>query len=185
VLVAVAERWRHAVGCAGGIRGWRWYVRALRLRMAAGGIRGWRWYVRALRLRMAAGWAVSECRARVIHGGGGVRQRIDCRGHASQLEKLPPASRRCRGRGGDAAGCGVRRGSASGSYGWSLGRGRATVAGAAAEGSWARGRGSRRAVAGAAGEGALNDGCCGRAAVGGAWACAGTSGGSLHCPLNG
>jgi hypothetical protein len=167
VLVAVAERWRHAVGCAGGIRGWRWYVRALRL-------------------RMAAGWAVSECRARVIHGGGGVRQRIDCRGRASQLEKLPQASRRCRGRGGDAAGCGVRRGSAA-PAGRTAGR---TVEGAGARLLRARrvrdrGRAGAAAVAGAAGEGALNGGCCGRAAVGGAWACAGTSGGSLHCPLNG
>ena len=148
MLVAVAERWRHAVGCAGGIRGCRWYVRALRLLMAAGGIRGCRWYVRALRLRMAAGWAVSECRAPVIHGGGGVRQRIDCRGRASQLEKLPQASRtmprawrRCRE-------LRVRRGSVApaGRTAGREGAGAAGVAGAVAEGSWARGRG----------------GCCGR-----------------------
>jgi hypothetical protein len=106
VLVAVAERWRHAVGCAGGIRGGDCFVRALRL-------------------RMAAGLAVSECRARVIHGGGGVRRGIDWHGRASRLEKRPQASRRCRGRGGDAAGCGVRRGSGAAA-------GRAAVEGAGA-----------------------------------------------------
>jgi hypothetical protein len=50
----------------------------------------------------------------------------------------------------------------------------AAVAGAAGEGSWAR---VERRLLRASG--------CFAAAVGGVWACAGTSGGSLHCPLNG
>jgi hypothetical protein len=66
---------------------------------------------------------------------------------------------------------------------WLRDRGRAGAAGEGALNGGCCGRAA--AVAGSAGEGALNGGCCGRAAVGGAWACAGTSGGSLHCPLNG
>jgi hypothetical protein len=102
----------------------------------------------------AAGWAVSECRARVIHGGEGVRQGTGS-WRASRLEKLPQASRRCRGRGGDAAGCGVRRGSAA-PAGRTAGR---TVEGAGARLLRARrvrdrGRAGAAAVAGAAGEGA-------------------------------
>jgi hypothetical protein len=178
VLVAVAERWRHAVGCAGGIRG-------------GGLFRAGAW--------RAHGCGICSFRVlRAIHGWGGVRRGIAWRGRASRLEKRRQASRRCHGRGGDAAEFGGEA-SCDGEAELRLvvrplrARARGCFA-AAGEGSWARGgrrllrgrgcfaaavgvawaRGGREAV----GSAWARDGRCGRAR-------AGTSGGSLHCPLNG
>jgi hypothetical protein len=151
--------------------------------------------------RLACGWLRDlrfQSAARAIHGWGGVRRGIAWRGRASRLEKRRQASRRCRGRGGDAAEFGGEA-SCGGEAELRLvvrplrARARDCFA-AAGEGSWARGgrrllrgrgcfaaavgvawaRGGREAV----GSAWARDGRCGRAR-------AGTSGGSLHCPLNG